>query len=561
MANSKKWLWFLIACLFGLCSCQVILSDSRAVFPDSASSSPDKKSDPLSLALPYTLAILPFDNLSSNARLHWLGRSLSEMLTHDLASAPTLSIIARDTMGSILREQWLQHQGFSSTVSPVKLGHLQGVRYLLRGGFYHHEHSLKVDVQVVDVETGIIIKSMSAQGQKSELPRIEHALVVQILNFFNTLYELPVPMVLNGGETDRHRDVIQHDVGKGEGIHPRRKNSFGKDSVHQLDLQLSLERMTQSRMEALGVAEAFWENGWSPEIGQPRYDFWESSYEKPKILPILSIPISLFMQASNILNVLEKARGEEYATNVNVELDGVSLKSTDDTGISHLFLRYLQQPRRLFVRALNTKGELMAVYSKWSWKTESIFQDTNPNRIYFPIWPQPLLSGVAEFPIAWVERDQQHMTFDMVMVPIPHEHLSIVLETVPTPGSIEHEDRMPMPEDASFLLPLKKWILSQWKPPITEALPVGGYLPANKRTVGVLLNLQDGKIVKVKLFNVPQDTLFSRSLEVLKQGLLGFCVRCENGAMGSSASSTQIIRLQLTLAQDFQAFHFGSPSS
>lgn len=99
----------------------------------------------------------------------------------------------------------------------------------------------------------------------------------------------------------------------------------------------------------------------------------------------------------------------------------------------------------------------------------------------------------------------------------------------------------------------------KWKPPIAEALPVEGYLPANKQAVGALLHMQAGKITKVQFLHASHNTLFTRSLEELKPYLLGYCVSCQDFETSSSGSSFETIRLQLTLVKDLHALRFGSP--
>ncbi len=199
LGNLEKWFWGLV-CLFAvLTGCQ---GDTQGVVQSSADSVPAPYVEPhhaRSLEPPYTLAILPLDNLSPNARLHWLGRSLSEMLASDLAKWPSLSIIARDALGPVIREQWLQQRGFSSSIANVDLGHIQGVHYLVSGSFHQHGEILTIDLQVIDVETGVVVSSLRAQGPEGEIPRLEHNLVVQMLTLFapsidSTTSDLSEPM-------------------------------------------------------------------------------------------------------------------------------------------------------------------------------------------------------------------------------------------------------------------------------------------------------------------------------------------------------------------------------
>ena len=533
-------------------------SDTSQSLPDSFPSSRIESRPTRPLNPPHSLAILPLDNLTPNASLHWLGRSLSEMLANDLATQPSLTVVAREAMGSVLREQWLQQRGFSSSLPPVDLGQLQGVRYVVRGGFHQQKDNLRIDLQVIDVETGVIARSLSAQGSPSEIPRIEHDLVVQLINLFQAPFDSTEPAVREPEDVEGPQHIFPGPRVGGTGSLSRNRDVFNDQSVHQLDLQLSLERMTQHRMDAYGAAEAFWQKGWSAELGQPRYQVRESSETPMESLPLLTLPIALFMQQNKIAPVLERLRGVDLPAIIHLETDGLSRGQSDDSGTSQLFFGHLRQSRRVFVRALNEQGELMAVYSKWGWHTRGILQDSLPERMVFPMWPEPFIHGTAEFPVSWIERNGQHVTFDLVIVPISDEHLSIVLE--PTSESEERKDFMEIPADAVLLLPLKNWIQKNWKPPITEALPVAGHLPANKQTVDALLNLQEGKIIDIQFLNISRGTLFFRSLEELKASLLGYCLDCQDSKRISPSLTLQTIRLQLTLVKDLHALQFGSRS-
>jgi TolB-like protein len=181
----EKWFWYLGCFFVGLSGCQGHLQGSVQFPDDSDPSSYVEPHRARSLDPPYSLAILPLDNLSNNARLHWLGRSLSEMLASDLAKWPSLSIIARDALGPVLREQWLQQRGFSSSISDVNLGNIQGVHYLVNGGFHQYGDNLTIDLQVIDVESGVVVSSLRAKGPEEEIPRLEHNLVMQMLTLFD----------------------------------------------------------------------------------------------------------------------------------------------------------------------------------------------------------------------------------------------------------------------------------------------------------------------------------------------------------------------------------------
>jgi hypothetical protein len=482
------------------------------------------------------------------------------MLANDLAKWPSLTVISREALGPVLREQWLQHRGFSSTIPTVNLGHLQGVRYLVRGGFHQQNENLRIDLQVIDVETGVIVRSLNAQGRQSDLPRIEHDLVVKLLYLFNAKVDLAttaLPEQFGEGIRQYH---VPGQMEEKDGVPIRSIDSIDEHFVDHSNLQLSLERMTQHRMDAYQAAETFWQKAWSAEIGNPRHRLLQLSEDSRESLPLLVLPISLFIHKRNVTDLLNKVKERGVPLFVNLEADGFSKGNTDDIGASQLFFGHIREPRRLFVRAFNERGELIAVYSKWSWHTASLLHDSNPGRISFPMWPRPLISGVSEFPMAWIDRGTQQMTFDLVVVPIPDERRAIELEPVVLSNREDPTSLIENPEDVDNLSALKTVIRMNWNPPITEALPVEGHLPANKQTVSALLNLQAGKIMDVQYLNVSPGTLFFRSLEELKTSLLGYCIDCQDVEKISPTTNLQTIRLQLTLVKDLHALRLGSPS-
>ena len=175
------------------------------------------------------------------------------------------------------------------------------------------------------------------------------------------------------------------------------------------------------------------------------------------------------------------------------------------------------------------------------------------------MWPHPLVSGVAEFPVGWIEREGQHVTFDTIIVPVRDELRLIVLEPIREPVERTKVRPIDVFQEPNWLSPLEEWIREKWIPPITEALPVRSYLPGNKRTAVALLHVQGGKIDQVHFHQPPNEPAFVRSLDDLKTHLLGFCVECFDSESFTSEPNAQTIRLQLTLMKDLHAIQFGAP--
>jgi TolB-like protein len=550
-----------------LAFCFVVLEGCQgppdvAVLLDSSSASLVPSGQQRVLDPPYTLAILPFENLSRYAHLDWLRRGLQEMLVSDLAKWPPLEVVSRDALGPVLREQWLQQRGFSSAANPVGLGQLKGVRYLLQGRIFAQADVLTVDLQVVDVETGVVVGSVKAQGVESDIPRLEQDLVTQAMRLFDPSLNLNTRSTPGEVEEELQRPPNRHvrvEEGRGNALSAR---EFPSPSVHQIDAFLSLEKLTHQRREAYRLAETIWNEGWSSEMGQPLYHVWQLPDRTTRSVPIMSIPISVFFSAHRLANIFERSWNAGTDTGVRFHSDGLLTTMDGVSGAHQLFVEHFHKPRRVFVRALNEQGDVLAVFSHWAWRTERKIHMLDPQRVSLPMWPKPFITGFAQFPVDWIEREGHHVTFDAVVVPVPDEQVIVMLE--PLGGSEENTNVVPgqVHQEEVLLQTVEKWIRSHWTPAITEGLPLFGYLPGNKRTAVGVVHIQDGKIVQIQFQNWPDEPLFFRSLNDLTSNLLGSCVECQDSGQDvpSSSRSSKTFRLQLTLVKDIHALQLGSRS-
>jgi hypothetical protein len=296
------------------------------------------------------------------------------------------------------------------------------------------------------------------------------------------------------------------------------------------------------------------------EMGQPTYDIGQATSYSASPTPLLRLPIALFMKTEALADVLGMVNGWDVDAFIRFEPYGMVRDTRDTAGISQLFLEQVRQPRRMYVRALNEHGELLAVFSKWDWQTGMILQNSGPDEIRLPLWPQAFVSGVVEFPVSWVEREGAHVTFDVVFEPISEEKRILVLEPVLTGEDKNEASRLPADEGRDVLDPLQDWIQLKWSPPITETLPVEGYLPTNREAIQAILHVQGGNIVRVDYLNSSSNPLISRSLEELRSDLVGYCVSCKDVGNGSPKLNFDAIRLQLILVKDLHALRIGSRS-
>jgi TolB-like protein len=478
------------------------------------------------------------------------------MLVNERAKWPHLEVISREALGPVLREQWLQQKGFSSPANPVGLGRLKGVRYLIQGIFYAQYERITVDLLVIDVETGVVAGSITSHGVEADIPSVKQDLVTQILRIFDP--SLHRNTLSNSGETEKEGQItLREQIAVKKGV----KNALSSEPnpFHSIDTLLSFEKLHYERREAYHFAETIWNEGWVLEIGQPYYHIWKLPTSFMKTVPIMDIPVSLFFSPHRLVESFGKKGKTAADIDIHVVSNGLQIFIEEGAGSHQIFVEHLHKPRRVFVRALNEQGDVLAIFSHWTWRTESKFHMPNSHRVSLPMWPEPFISGWAQFPLDWVEREGHHMTFDAGIFPVPDEHVLVVLEPLEESDEKNEKVNPDQPsQDEILLQTLEKSIRSHWAPAITEALPIPGYLPGNKRTAVGVVQIENGTIVQLRFQEWPDEPYFLKSLHDLQSHLLGSCMTCRNSGPGDPPQYSNSFRFQLTLIKDIHALQLGS---
>jgi TolB-like protein len=121
--------------------------------------------------------------LARSAPIYTLAESrVTDELTEKLASKPGFTVVDRASVDKIIKEQNFQNSDRSSSDTAVRIGKLLGVGQIVLVNMYdaslttHQEGSrnmgtqtLRVNVRMIDVETGVILAQPSAQFQETVL--------------------------------------------------------------------------------------------------------------------------------------------------------------------------------------------------------------------------------------------------------------------------------------------------------------------------------------------------------------------------------------------------------
>jgi len=113
-----------------------------------------------------TVAVFPFanDGVAGHERLDFLRDWLADSLGAALQSSGELRVVERRELVKILQEQKLGSSALASKEGRLELGKIAGAQTLIFGDFAAVGDALQISARIVDVESGVILKSSSVHG-------------------------------------------------------------------------------------------------------------------------------------------------------------------------------------------------------------------------------------------------------------------------------------------------------------------------------------------------------------------------------------------------------------
>ena len=523
---------------------------------------------PSPLSGPFSLGILPFDDHADLPGLTWLRQGLPDMLTTDLAVWPGIEIVSRPLLGEILREQWLQHRGTSDPNSTVKIGKLVGTRYLVKGSFYVVKDQLFLEAHVLDVERGTVVRTMRTSGDLTTIPTLEHSLAQQIGESFGKILPPADPQKTANNEmhlnpqADSPIDLEEHEStspAASSGT-PLPQSLASRTQLLVADALLSQERSQGMKEEAWVAADDFWSHGLSIELGAVRYTSLKADDSVDASLPQVWVPVSAFLKPDR---VRATSRALKFSTNTRSEASsnqGLFNWNGDNPTAHRLFNENIRAPRRLFVRAISSDGEVVALSSAWTWRVEKSVEFQTAGGFHISVWPTPIITGQAGFPTMMISGYGDALSFDTVVVSVPREHRLVSVELIDPSDGNNSESEQPEKSSTKALEQLQAWLLENWDPPVLESIPISGYLPGNRRTAHMLISGEGGIIREVHLSQVPEEPLFVEELTRLAARLKGHCVwNCSQTGPDPHARTPSFrLRIQFDLVKDIRQAGLGT---
>lgn len=143
-----------------------------------------------------TVAVLRFNSFAVARDVKDLGPALVDMVTTELSKKQPIRIIDRAQVEDLLVKQKLLLSGRASDEEALRAGKLLGAQYIVTGGVLMDRTDARLDIRLVDVETGLTVRSFKEKGKQDDLL----TLVEQLADNFTKDLKLPSKASLAAAE-------------------------------------------------------------------------------------------------------------------------------------------------------------------------------------------------------------------------------------------------------------------------------------------------------------------------------------------------------------------------
>lgn len=137
---------------------------------------------------PVVLAVAPFTNLAGNKNHDWIGVGMAESLSTKLGNLPSFQLVERVRLSDAISEMKLGQSGLVDESSATRLGKLISAEQILTGSYQVSGNDIRVDVRIMETETGKVYKTASANGSMDNIFDVQ----IRLANSLLTALGLPL---------------------------------------------------------------------------------------------------------------------------------------------------------------------------------------------------------------------------------------------------------------------------------------------------------------------------------------------------------------------------------
>lgn len=118
----------------------------------------------------------------NTGRKEWvtLPKALAGMLITDLAKLPTIRVVERERLETVLKEINLQKGKYFDPATAQKLGKGLGAQFVLMGSIFSKGSQLRFDARIIRVETAEVVKTAEISGESDQIFLLQKKLVAAL---------------------------------------------------------------------------------------------------------------------------------------------------------------------------------------------------------------------------------------------------------------------------------------------------------------------------------------------------------------------------------------------
>lgn len=147
------------------------------------------------------IAVLPIHNGGSYGQskedFDALEQGLAAMLMSELAANPAARVVERQQLQRLIEEQNLGASGRVEDATAARIGKLVGARYIVKGTFVDFYGDFRLDLHLVNGETGEVVKTVSERMRRDHLFDIIKAAAQRLMK------ETNLPPLSQGAQQQR----------------------------------------------------------------------------------------------------------------------------------------------------------------------------------------------------------------------------------------------------------------------------------------------------------------------------------------------------------------------
>ena len=125
-----------------------------------------------------SIAVLTFTNVTRDAADDWIGTGIAETVTADLKNVQNLAVISRGQISEQLNSMRPSESG--SDQLPTEIGRRLGAWWVLSGAYQRLGDRIRVTVQLTEVLTGKLIRTLKVDGRVDEIFELQDRIVFDV---------------------------------------------------------------------------------------------------------------------------------------------------------------------------------------------------------------------------------------------------------------------------------------------------------------------------------------------------------------------------------------------